>query len=577
MIKHLSSLKFFIRYLKNYIFQEIVLVILMFMGCIGTLVSPYILKIIIDKVFPSKDFQLLIYILLVYVVVCLLRIVLAYFSTYMFENISNKVMKDIRVDFFAHIIKLPLSFFDKNKTGDILHRVNNEVDSIQSILTGSVVRMINGVCTIIGLTVMLCILNPKLLFLSLTIFPLIYINTQHFQPKIHKIIKLGRNKDADILSYLMECFSNVKIIKNFASYKYEEEKLSSHIDEQISLNMKQVYLSSLTRNVSLFLTAVIPILILYVGGRDVIIGVMTVGSLVAFIQYMNRLFDPFRDLMGLYFDLVRAVVSMDRIYEIFSQSTEHELVGQNGNKTFSSDNKEITFKNVSFQYNSIPVLDNVSFTLEPGLRYALVGPSGCGKSTIINLLCKFYVPTQGNIYIGGIDIHDVNLDSLRKEVNLVTQDNHLFHDSVINNILYGIDIKQDQEYIRYITQQSRIDKYIAKMPDEMDTIIGDKGVTLSGGECQRIALSRLFLNHAGIVILDESTSAIDSETEKEILENIYREKKNKTIIIVSHRLSAIKDVDIIICMDRGRIIEIGNHNTLLQKRGTYWNLFKEQI
>lgn len=560
--------------------QESVLVVLMFIGSVSALASPYILKIIIDDVFPSRNFTFLLQVLAIYAGISIARIFITYASNYLFAWVSNYIMKDIRIDVFAHLVRLPLSFYNENKQGDIIHRINSEVNSIQNILTGSVVRIINSVCTIIGITVLLCILNWKLFLISLVVMPFIFLNTRYFQPKIQKNIKAGRLKDSEILSYFMESFTNIRLIKSYMNYRSEEEKINKHLDEQIVLNLSNVRLTSTTRNISLLLTAFVPILVLGLGGKDVIGGTMTVGALVAFIQYMNRLFDPFRDLMGLYFDLVRAVVSMDRIHEILEIQPEKEtgINDKRPNTTAASLEGKIVFKNVSFSYNeSEPVLHNIDLSFEPGKTYALVGSSGCGKSTIINLLCRFYNTVRGGIYLGGQRIDQFDLYALRSRINLVSQDNQLFHDTILNNITYG-NAAASQEQAQQAAQLSYIYDYIREMPSRFDSMVGDQGVTLSGGQKQRIGIARSMLRTgADIILLDEATSAIDSDTESRILENICRANKGKIIIVVSHRLSAIKDVDQIICLNNGAVEETGTHTELLEKRGFYWNLFRNQI
>lgn len=571
----LPTLKYFTRFLKKYTWQECVLVCLMFLTSVGTLVSPYVLKIIIDDVFPSRNYTLLLEVLLIYLIISIARLVISYISTYMFESVSNHIMKDIRMSLFSHLIRLPLAFFDNSKAGDVIHRINSEVNSIQNMLTGSLIRLINSLCTLIGLTIMLCILNYKLFLISLCVFPLIYVNTRYFQPRIHRNIKLSRLKDSDILSFLMERFANIKILKSYVSYRHEEGKLDKEIDEQIGINMRNVRLTSTTQNISMFMTALVPILIFCFGGRDVMAGVMTVGSLVAFIQYTNRLFDPMRDLMGLYFDTVRVSVSMDRVYEVMTLPQEPDAPGPG--ESPGTVQGDIEFRNVSFGYDpAIPVLQHVDLTLRAGGKYALVGASGCGKSTVVSLLCRLYEPQQGTITVGGADIGAMDLASWRQHINLVTQDNHLFHDTIGNNIRYGSGEVAPVEMER-AARLSQMHDHISGMQDGYDSMIGDRGVTLSGGQRQRIAIARSMLRPAQIVLLDEATSAVDSEAERVILQNVCEANRGRTIIFVSHRFSAIRDVDRIICLDQGRIVEEGTHDELISKRGYYWRLYKEQI
>lgn len=570
----IESIKFFARFLKKYIAHEALLLILMLLGSVAALASPFVLKIIIDDVFPSGSFTLLLQVLAVYFGICILRLVITYATTYLFEWVSNHLMKDMRLSLFSHLIRLPLGFFDKEKTGDVIHRVNSEVNSIQNILTGTVIRIINSLCTLLGLTVMLCILNLKLFLISLTVFPFIYINTRYYQPKIHQNIKRGRLKDSEILSYLMERFRNIKLLKSYMSYGYEEKKLHGLIDEQIDINIKNVRLSSMTRTISMLLSLLVPIVILLIGGMDVMAGAMSIGALVAFIQYTNRLFEPMRDLMGLYFDMVRAGVSMDRVYEVILLSTEKSgKVESVLEKVVGGD---LELSGVHFSYDNTPVLKDINIIFRQGKKYALIGESGCGKSTIINLLCKFYAPDRGTIKLSGRDSGTFDLETWRSNLNLVTQDNHLFHDTIKSNIIYAKENATNNELITACAW-SKIDTHISKMENGYESIIGDQGVTLSGGQRQRIAIARSVLKSGGIILLDEATSAIDSETEKEIIENLFRVNTGKTIILVSHRLSAIRNVDEIICIREGRIAETGSHDQLMEKKGYYWRLYNEQV
>ena len=281
-----------------------------------------------------------------------------------------------------------------------------------------------------------------------------------------------------------------------------------------------------------------------------------------------------RDLMGLYFDVIRASVSMERIAEVIS--LQQERTGGSVSIGAQSEQAAIEFRNVCFQYDSSPVLTNINLKINPNTKYALVGTSGCGKSTLINLLCRFYEPQQGGIYFRDTNIRDIDMTSWRNRIVLVNQDNHLFHGTILENIRYGMESASFNQ-IEEATRQSVIKDHIESMPGRFDSVIGDHGVTLSGGQKQRIAIARSILKQAQIVLLDETTSAIDSETEKIILHNLFRIHRDRTILIVSHRLSAIKNVDQIICMDKGMIVEVGTHEELIGRKGYYWKLYKEQV
>ena len=412
----------FINYLKPYWKKELLMLFLIAIGSVTSLASPYILKIIIDKVFPSKDFHLLIEILLILVSINIARIIISFCSDYLFEWVSNHIMLDMRRDLFNHMIHLTMSFFDKNKTGDMIHRINSEVNTVQSLLTSSILRFINSVLMVTGLSIALCLLNYKLFLISLITIPLIFINILYFQPKIRRLIKKSREKDADILAYLIERFENVRLIKVYNKYDYENSKLTGKIKGWIHLNLRNVVLSSTTKGFSTLFISFTPILIFYWGGAMVMRDALTTGSLVAFIQYLNRLYDPLRDLMSLYIDIVRSSVSMRRIYDFFELS--QELSEKNKTNSFSIHNS-IEFKDVTFSYGNNLVLNKLSLEFKAGKTYAIVGTSGCGKSTIINLLCKFYEKESGQIFIDGQALEHIGVNSLRQKIALISQDNQL--------------------------------------------------------------------------------------------------------------------------------------------------------
>ncbi len=561
----------FVRYLKPYWGKELILLLLMVLSSAGTLVSPYVLKIIIDTVFPTYNYSLLLQILFVLLGINLMRLMIGFTSDYLFEWISTHVTRDIRIDLFRHLMRLPMSFFDKTKSGDLIHRVDSEVNSIQNVLTGTVVRLINSVCSIVGLTVMLCILNYQLFLWSMLIMPFVFLNTWWFQPKIQHTIKAGREKDADILSFLMERLAHIKLVKSYVRQDEEQERLFRKIGERMILNLRSVRLTATTRNITMLFTTAVPLVIFGVGGRQVMSGTMTVGALVAFIQYMNRIFDPFRNLMGLYFDTVRALVSMRRIFDIIKISPE-DTYGE----THVYVRRNITFCNVDFSYHHLPVLQGLNVTLQYGKKYALVGESGCGKSTLVALLNRFYHPQRGCIRIDDKDIQEMNIHALRRRIALVTQDNQLFHDTVAENIRYGrLDSTNDE--IKTAATQVGIAAYIQSLPDSFGTLIGDRGVSLSGGQQQRVAIARAILKDANIIVLDEATSALDTDSEKSILEHLCQSYADKIIILISHRLSAIRNMDEIVCMDRGCVVECGNHEVLIARKGFYWDLFREQM
>ena len=573
-MKEVKLILRFLSYLKPYWLKETLLFTLMIFGSVASLASPYILKLIIDKAFPSKDFEYLIKILVILFTINIGRIVATFASDYLYALVSNYIMRDMRMDLFRHLIRLPMNFFDKNKTGDMLHRINNEINTIQNIVTGSVLRFVNNSLTIIGITIALIWLNYKLFLIAMLAVPFILVNTLWFQPKIQRVIKLSREKDSDILSFLVERFESIKLIKSYLTYDFEQNKLFQHIKKLINLNVKNVVLTSTTRNISTFLISFSPLLILYWGGRQIMLSAMTIGSLVAFLQYLNRLYNPMRDLMSLYFDFVRASVSMNRVFEFLG--TPDEKAGNNSADSFRI-GKKIIFDNVSFSFDGQnKVLNNLNIEFETGKKYALVGQSGCGKSTLVNLLCRFYETNSGKILIDGRNSNQIQLNTLRSRIGLISQESMLFHDSIRENIGYG-NINLPDSKINEAAKISGIYDHIMALNEGFDSMVGDKGTKLSGGQKQRIAIARALLKDSDVIILDEATSGLDSESEKKVFDKLVQIYKNKAMIFISHRLSTVKNVDEIICMYEGRIIERGSYEELIAKKGVYRKLFQHQI
>lgn len=564
----------FLSYLKPYWVKEILLFILMALGSVAGLASPYVLKLIIDKAFPTRDFEYLVKILVALFAINIARIVITFISDYLYALVSNHIMCDMRITLFSHLIRLPMNFFDQNKTGDILHRINNEINAIQGIVTGSVLRFVNNSLTIIGIAVALILLDYKLFLIAMLAIPFIFINTVYLQPKIQRVIKLSREKDSEVLSFFIERFENIKLIKTYLTYNFEQTKLHALIKSLINLNVRNVVLTSTTQNISTFLISFSPLLILYWGGKQIMVSAMTIGSLVAFMQYMNRLYNPMRDLMSLYYDFVRASVSMKRVFEFLKTPTEDTGIPLTNSFHIR---QKIVFDGVSYSFDGHnKVLDNLNLEFELGKKYALVGQSGCGKSTLINLLCRFYETKEDVISIDGQNIKQINLDTLRGRIDLISQESMLFNDSIRENIGYG-SINPSDIKIKEAAMASGIYGHVVSLNEGFNSMVGDKGTKLSGGQKQRIAIARAILKDADVIILDEATSGLDSESEKKVFDELVEVYKGKAMIFISHRLSTVRNVDEIICIHEGKIVEKGNFEELILKKGFYWKLFQNQI
>ena len=565
---------YFLKFLKPYWVHQSIVFILMVLGTVSSLAFPYIMKIIIDDVFPNKDYELLIFILLLLLGITVGNIIISFCSNYLFAWINNRIMLDIRSHLFDHLIQLPLSFYDRNKSGDVVYRMSNEVDRIQSFITSSALSLVHSLLTLIGLTVALCWLNWQLFLLSIIVIPFLVLNILYFQPKIKDITERGQKKGSEVMSYLIERFESIQLIQVYNAYNYENNRLRSQLNGLMDISMQNITYSGMMRSISRFFTSLTPAIMLGWGGHKVMLGVMTLGALVAFLQYLSRLFAPFRNLNRLYISLIRVSVSMKRVFEFLEIDVQKTTDGS-ATSPFSFQ-KEIKFANLNFGYNGQPVLQDFSLRLEKGKKYALVGSSGCGKSSLVNVLCRFYESETGAITIDHTPITNIKLYELREHIGLVTQENQVFHDTIWNNIRYS-KLESTPEEINRAIILTGLNGFIEKAEDGALTLIGDRGNTLSAGQRQRIAIARAILKDSDILILDEATSALDSESEGEIITNLQDLYEDKTLIVISHRLSTIQQVDEVICLDEGRVVEQGAHEELMEKKGYYWRLFRKQL
>lgn len=565
---------YFLKFLKPYWIHQSIVFVLMILGTVSSLAFPYIMKIIIDDVFPNEDYELLIWILLLLLGVTVGNIIISFCSNYLFAWINNRIMLDIRSHLFDHLIQLPLSFYDRNKSGDVVYRMSNEVDRIQSFITSSALSLIHSLLTLIGLTVALCWLNWQLFLVSIIVIPFLALNILYFQPKIRDITERGQKKGSEVMSYLIERFESIQLIQVYNAYNYENNRLRSQLNGLMDISMQNVTYSGVMRSISRFFTSLTPAIILGWGGHKVMLGVMSLGALVAFLQYLSRLFEPFRNLNRLYVELIRVSVSMKRVFE-FLEIDIQKTADQSAARPFSFQ-KEIVFTNLNFGYNGQPVLQDFCLRLEKGGKYALVGASGCGKSSLINLLCRFYELNTGEITIDHTPLTQIKLYDLREHIVLVTQENQVFHDTIWNNIRYS-KLESTPEEVQRAIRLTGLDEFIEKVEDGALTLIGDRGNTLSVGQRQRIAIARAILRDSDILILDEATSALDSESESEIIANLQDLYADKTMIVISHRLSTIQQVDEVICLDGGRVVENGPHEELVKRKGHYWHLFRKQL
>jgi ABC-type multidrug transport system fused ATPase/permease subunit len=568
----LSTYRRFFKYMRPYVWQELLLLVLIGISSLGALTSPYILKIIIDKVFPKKDVGLLLNILLCLLAIYTIRILSSMAADYLHTWISNRIVKDIRKKIFEHVLYMDLDYFRRNKTGDLLYKINNEVERIRHVLTSVIIRIIDNLFTMTGIMVVLCSLNFRLFLYSILLFPLIIASVRYFSPLIKEGYDNISNRESDILHYLSDRFINIKIIKSFNTYSWESKLLDTKIREWIKVDLRTSFLSSANRNISTFLMASGPLLVLWIGGKDLIAGTMTLGSLIAFIQYLNRLYPPALDFLNLYSEVLRAAVSMKNVMQIFSEPSFAPALPHHRLPAF----QRIEFDRVSVRYDGRPVLRHLSLTLVPGKVYAIAGASGSGKSSLINLLCRFIEPDEGVIRVDDCQLSGLDKFAWTDKIALVSQDNNIFNDSLRSNIVYGT-FTPDSAALEAVIRDTGMERMLTGLKNGLDSETGERGAVLSGGEVQRVMIARSLLKKADILILDEATSALDSISEESILLNIRNHYHPPIVVIISHRISTIRHADEVLYLEDGVIKERGSPERLLQLKGAYYRLFTAQL
>jgi len=510
------------------------------------------------------------------ILVYFLKGVSYYGKTYLVSYVSQKSIKDMRDDLYSHLHNLSLSFYSKNKTGDILSRVTNDVQNLESSMINTTVGSIDKVFTLIGGILYLVYLNYRLTIFLIIILPFITYVITKFNYKLKKVSRRVQIKIADVSDVLQETLSAVRVVKSFGREEYEFERFSSENQANFRAKMKKTQYGAILTPLVEFLAAISFTAILWYGGYEVMQGRMTASELIAFFTLLLTISEPLRSITKLSKRLQQLFASAERVFEIMD--TESELREDDENKIeLNNVEGEVVYDNVSFSYNEDEVvLKNINLTAKPGEVVALVGHSGAGKTTMVDLIPRFFDPFAGRMRVDGHDLKDVKIDSLRNFIGIVPQETILFSGSLRDNIAYG-DLEADDEAIQNAAKAANAHGFIMGFPEGYDTVVGERGVGLSGGQKQRISIARAILKNPKILILDEATSSLDSESEALVQEALEHLMENRTTFIIAHRLSTIRNADKIVVVEQGEIMEMGNHQELLNKQGKYASLYQGQF
>ena len=534
---------------------------------------------IIDSAIPNRDVRALATDVGLVLAAAFIAAGIGIVQGYLNSIVGEGIMRDLRTSLVTHLHKMPVSFFTSTKTGEIMNRVSNDVDNIDGVVTGTLTSIFTNVVVILTTLVAMFVWNWRLALLSIVIVPLMIIPLGPVGRKMYDIRKLTREKRDQIESITQETLSisGIVLIKSFAREAYERSRF---YDVGTKLMSLEIDLAMVGRWFLASVTAMVivgPALVWFGGGWYAITsGTLQVGVIVAFVSYIQaRLYGPAAALAGIQVQIVSALAVFERIFDYLDMPTEE--YDPPGAVSLPSVRGDIRFEDVKFGYDdSREVLHGVSFHVRPGEIAAFVGPSGAGKTTITQLVPRFYDPSAGAVLVDGHDLRTLTLESLRRDIGIVTQETYLFHDTIANNLRYGKPGVSDEE-IEAAARSANIHDFIASLPAGYETVVGERGHKLSGGERQRLAMARVLLKDPRILILDEATSALDSENEAAIQAALVTVMKNRTSLVIAHRLSTIVAADVIFVVDAGRIVESGSHGELLARNGLYARLYRTQF
>lgn len=545
-------------------------------------IMPQFTQFIIDRIIPDKNINHLIISVVLMLVTAFLLGLFNYFSTYYMGVMSQNSVTTLREDLFKHILKMDSAYFESSKTGDLMVRLTNDINNLQSLISANMLSIIGNMFTFVGVLVFITIVNWKMALAVSVTFPIMFLIYRVFRTRIRTAFRNARASQAQMSNQMQNTLTQIQLIKSFTNEQKESEnfnqKAEQNRDYMIQATQNQALFSPLIDFVNYFGTAII----LLLGSYFVIKGQLLVGQMVAYISYVAMLQSPIRSFTQLLNQVQQSLISYGRIVEIIG--VEPEIVDAPNAKPFPQLEQQVSLEDVSFTYSSDMLdkkkvesaLKHVSFDIPYGKTTALVGHSGSGKTTITNLMSRFYDLDSGDIKFDDVSIKDIQLHSLRSNIAIVSQDVEIIDGTIRDNIRYGAETADDDR-IMEVAKMANIDEYIQSLPKQLDTQVGERGIKLSGGQKQRISIARALLKDAQIVILDEATAALDNESEKAIqhaLDNLLIER---TSLVIAHRLSTIHNADNIVVMDDGQVVESGTHDQLIKANGAYRKLYDAQF
>lgn len=563
-------LKRILTYFRPYRGRIAIAIIAMLLAALSNAAIAYIVQPTLDKVFIAKDGSALALIPPLFVFISLVRGTSQFLQNFLMEYCALHVLEKLRDELYNKIIYLPLKFFEDNQVGMLMSRIINDVMLIRTSLP-SMIMIVREMITAFGLIGLIIYLDPFLAAIGLLVLPIAFLPFVYFGRRLRKIGRKSQATIADISTFLNEIFSGIRVLKAFSTEDKETERFSEENKRLVNLAVKQSKTNHMSSPVMECIGAIAAAIIIWYGGKQVLAGASTTGTFFSFMTAMIMLYDPIKKITNANNNIQQALASAERVFEVID--SPEILVECQGTKVLNEPFRKLEFKNVTFSYNpeDPPALRDVSFTLHAGERIAIVGPSGAGKSTFVNLIPRFYDQQEGEICINGLPISEYTLRSLRGYVSLVSQDTFLFNTSILENIGYG-NGELNSEKVRVAAELAYADEFIEEMPQKYDTRVGERGVKISGGQKQRLTIARAIYKNSPLLILDEATSALDSESERIVQKALENLMRDRTSIVIAHRLSTVLSSDRILVMDQGRVVAEGTHQELLKSSSLYKRL-----
>lgn len=582
-------IRFALRLLRPYWTWVLIVVAAMSIETAMALAAPWPLKIVLDSVFGAQPMPAVLAWLAadganrlaplnvavgLTIAIALLQAAGAYLDAYFTVSIGQWIAHDLRHAVYAHLQRLSMSYYDKQQVGPLISTITDDIDTVQTFASTSLLDLLIDGLTVVGMLAVMSSLNWRFTLVALAVTPPLLVFTMRLRARVKAATRNVRLKQSEIVSIVQEGLGSIRLVKAFAQGAFERQRLDAKSLESVEAALYARRLRAMLEPVATGLVALGTAAVLWFGARLVLEGAMTMGALVVFLTYLGKLFRPIQDLARASTNIAQTAVGLERIKTVLD--ADERLPRAPHARTLTHVAGRVEFQHVTFGYDPArPVLSDVSFVVDPGQLVGLVGSSGSGKSTLVSLIPRFYDPNAGAVTIDGIDVRELRIRSLRRQIGFVLQDTQLFYAPIWQNIAYG-QPDATRDAIVAAARLAQAHEFIEALPDGYDTMVGQGGLTLSGGQRQRLGIARAMVSDAAILILDEPSSGLDTASERLVFEALNRLLSGKTTFVISHRLATIRNANLILVLDGGRIVERGTHDALIALNGVYARLYHQQ-